>query len=52
MLIGGLGLQGGGRWTQYVGDGSHGAELKIPSHYHKSGDFQDNSANREFLGLT
>jgi hypothetical protein len=23
--------------------------FKIPSHYHKSGDFQDNTANREFL---
>jgi hypothetical protein len=26
--------------------------FKITSHYHKSGDFQDNTANREFFGLT
>jgi hypothetical protein len=26
--------------------------FKITSHYHKSGDFQDSSANREFVELT
>jgi hypothetical protein len=25
---------------------------EISSHYHKSGDFQDNTANREFFGPT
>ncbi len=28
------------------------SKLKRTSHYHKSGDFQDNTANREFFGLT
>jgi hypothetical protein len=42
----------GWHWTQDVGCGSPTSELEVSSHYHKSGDFQDNTANREFFGLT
>ena len=47
-----LGIYEDGSWTQDVEVGVVTLKLKIPSHYHKSGDFQDNTANREFLGLT
>jgi hypothetical protein len=47
-----MGLQECGLRTQDIVDGCHKPKLKTSSHYHKSGDFQDNLANREFLGLT
>jgi hypothetical protein len=50
VLIEGLKLEEDGRWTQNVGDDCHGAKFKITSNYHKSGDSQDNTANREFWG--
>jgi hypothetical protein len=52
VLIGGLRLEGDLDLAQYVGDDCHGARFRITSKYHKSSDFQDSSANREFLGLT
>jgi hypothetical protein len=39
-------------WIQDVGWQAQARKFKITSHYHKSGDFQDNTANREFFGLT
>jgi hypothetical protein len=36
----------------HIGVNLHFLELDISSHYHKSGDFQDTTANREFFGLT
>jgi hypothetical protein len=52
VLEGELRLREGDSWTLHVGHSCRSAKLAIASHYHKSGDFQDNTANREFFGLT
>jgi hypothetical protein len=41
VLIEGLKLEEDGRWTQYVGDSCHSAELKIASQYLEFWKLQD-----------